>query len=231
MSTEDPAAVPDDTPLDGLGILAEQFVELTDGIELHELYTPAGLLSALWYPADGSEHAVVMGGGALGGLLGGGGLYHDLGLSLAAQGIAAASIAWRQPNNLDACTHDMLAAMQLMARRGARRFTTVGHSFGGAIAIRAAAAVPTALVPAIVTLATQSGGCEPAESLGDRELLLFHGDNDKILPAMSSEMVRMLAGTGELVILPGEGHLLADSKQIIIERLLDWIPQSLGVAD
>lgn len=218
----------DDTPVDGLGVLAEQFVEVADGIELHELYTPTGLLSLLWYRADGAERAVVMGGGALGGLLGGAGLYHELGQSLAASQIAAVSIGWREPNNLDRCTHDMLAAMQLMARRGAQRFVTVGHSFGGAIAVRAAAAVPPTLVPGIVTLATQSGGCEPAETLGDRELLLFHGDNDQILPAMSSEMVRMLAGTGELVILPGEGHLLAESKAIIIDRLTEWIPRVLS---
>lgn len=54
-------------------------------------------------------------------------------------------------------------------------------------------------MPGVVTLATQSGGCEPAESLVDREIIYFHGDADRILPPMASEMVRMLAGTGELV--------------------------------
>jgi len=229
MAADSPE-VPDDTPVDGLGILAEQFVEIAPGVELHELYTPAGLLSMLWYPAASAEPAVVMGGGALGGLLGAAGLYHQLGQALAARGFAAASVGWRQPNHLDACTHDMLAAMQLMARRGARRFVTVGHSFGGAIAVRAAAAVPPTLVPGIVTLATQSGGCEPAESLSDRELLLFHGDDDTILPMMASEMVRMLAGTGELVVLPGEGHLLGNSTELIIDRLLEWIPAVLATS-
>jgi hypothetical protein len=217
------------SPLDALGILAKQHVELAPGIEHHELYTRGGLLSLLWYKAQtGNESAVVMGGGAMGGLLGGGGLYHDLGQTLAAIGIPAVSIAWRQPNNLDACTHDMLASMQLMAQTGPTRFVTIGHSFGGAIAIRAAVAVPSAMVPGVITLATQSAGCEPAAQLGGRKLLLFHGDSDSILPPMASEMVRMLAETGELVILPGADHLLANEGDQIIERLTSWIPEVLG---
>lgn len=184
----------------------------------------------LWYPVDDAEPAVVMGGGALGGVLGGAGLYHKLGVELAVKGIAAASVGWRRPNDLDACTHDMLAVMQLMARRGARRFITIGHSFGGAIAIRTAASVHGTLVPGVVTLATQSAGCEPAESLGDRKILFFHGDNDRILPHLSSEMVRMIAGTGELIILPGEDHLLGGAKDQILERLLKWIPETLESA-
>lgn len=218
----------DSSPLDDLGILAQQQVELAPGLEHHELYTNGGLLALHWYACDGVEPAVVMGGGAMGGMLGGGGLYHELGTRLADNGIAAASIGWRMPNHLDVCTHDMLATMQLMAQRGARRFVSIGHSFGGAIAIRAAASLPTPMAPGVVTLATQSAGCEPAESLSDRELLFFHGDTDRILPHFSSEMVRMLAGTGELVILPGEDHLLAGAKGEIIERLMTWIPEVLA---
>jgi len=222
----------DTSPIEDLQILAQQHVEYparAEGspVEHHEIYTMSGLLSMLWYPADGSESAVVMGGGAMGGLLGGGGLYHELGTELSALGIAATSVGWRRPNDLGACTHDMLAAMQFMARRGARRFVTIGHSFGGAIAIRAAASMHAEVVPGVVTLATQSGGCEPAESLGDREILYFHGDADRILPPMASEMVRMLAGTGELVLLPGEDHLLAGARDLIVERLMTWIPATL----
>jgi hypothetical protein len=36
----------------------------------------------------------------------------------------------------------------------------------------------------------------------DRPLLLFHGDRDELLPMQSSEIVRMIAGAGELVVLP-----------------------------
>jgi fermentation-respiration switch protein FrsA (DUF1100 family) len=226
-------AAPSDheSPVESLGVLAKQHVEVAPGLEHHELYTIGGLLSLLWHKVVNSTEpngaGVVMGGGAMGGLLGGGGLYHHLGRQLAELSIPSVSVGWRQPNNLDVCTNDMLAAMQLMAAEGATRFVTIGHSFGGAIAIRAAASVPQSLVPGIVTLATQSGGCEPAESLRDRELLLFHGDNDQILPHMTSEMVQMIAGTGELVILPGADHLLATELETISDRLIQWIPDLL----
>lgn len=215
------------TPVDDLGILAGDYVVLADGLEHHEMYTMTGLLSLLIHPADGNEPAVVMCGGAMGGLLGGGGLYHDLGNRLAAIDIAAARVSYRRPNDIGRCTHDVLATMQLLARRGARRFVVIGHSFGGAVAIQSAASMNADIVPGVVTLATQSAGCEPVETLADRRLLFIHGTSDQILPHASSEMVRMLAGHGELVLLPGEDHLLKAAKDDIAERLMTWIPEVL----
>ncbi len=223
MSDTDPSS-----PLGDLGVLAQDSVTLADGLEHHELYTMGGLLTVLWHPADGDERAVIMCGGAMGGLLGGGGLYHELGTKLAAQNIAAARVSYRQPNRIDHCVLDLLATMQVLARRGARRFVTIGHSFGGAVAIRAAAAMHAELVPGVVTLATQSADCEPVSTLSDRQLLFFHGTNDQILPAQSSEMVRVMAGHGELVLLPGEDHLLKGASDQIVERLVDWLPETLA---
>lgn len=216
------------TPVDDLGILAGDHVVMSDGVEHHEMYTMTGLLSIIMHPADGHEPAVVMCGGAMGGLLGGGGLYHELGIRLSEINIASARVSYRKPNDLGRCTHDALATMQLLARRGARRFVVIGHSFGGAVAIQSAASMNAELVPGVVTLATQSAGCEPVETLADRELLFFHGTNDQILPHASSEMVRMLAGHGELVLLPGEDHLLKAAKDEIAERLMAWIPDVLA---
>jgi hypothetical protein len=42
-------------------------------------------------------------------------------------------------------------------------------------------------------------------------------------------MVQAMAGSGEVVILPGDGHLLAKSDEVITERLNDWLPSALGV--
>ncbi|HCB37507.1 MAG TPA: hypothetical protein DEP66_04750, partial [Acidimicrobiaceae bacterium] len=76
-----------------------------------------------------------------------------------------------------------------------------------------------------MTFATQSAGCEPAEGLAERvPVLLFHGDRDELLPAAASEMTRMLIGGGELVVLPGAGHLLTEAATTLRERLLDWVP-------
>src|SRR5690606_37734287 len=111
---------------------------------------------------------------------------------------------------------------------GARRFVTMGHSFGGAIAVRAGIML-SEHCRGVVTLATQSAGCEMAAALGDTPLLLFHGDRDELLPAFSSEMVHDIAGgRGELVVLPGAGHLLAEAADELRTRLLAWLPEVLA---
>ena len=105
----------------------------------------------------------------------------------------------------------------------------MGHSFGGAVAINVALAMPVPVV-GVVTLSTQSAGCERADELGDRPLLLLHGDRDELLPVATSETVRMIAGTGELVVLPGAGHLLTEAADELRTRLIEWIPKVLGDA-
>ena len=47
------------------------------------------------------------------------------------------------------------------------------------------------------------------------------------LPFEASEMVRAIAGGGELVRLPGDGHLLANSGTAIWDRLETWLPDAL----
>jgi len=162
-------------------------------------------------------------GGAMGGLPGPAeGMYHRLGLEWAARGVAVVRVGYRKPNDLDDCTIDLCAAVDLASRSGARQAITLGHSFGGAIAIRTACALGEA-VAGVVTYATQSAGCEQAEELNGRPLLMFHGDRDELLPVQASEMVRFIAGTGELVVLPGEGHLLAGAEALLLERTLAFV--------
>ncbi len=220
-----------ETPLDQLSILAMQSVSIDADLEHLEIYTSEGLLTLLWHGAADLENAVVFVGGAMGGLLGpGGGLFHQLGRVLPSHGIGVMRVSYRRANDLARCVHDTVAAMDLMARHGARRFVTAGHSFGGAVAIQAAANFDRDSVPGVVTFATQSAGCEPAETLADRDLLLFHGTADRILPPQSSEMVRFLAETGELVLLPGADHLLESVGPQIFERLLTHLPGVFAAA-
>jgi predicted esterase len=219
----------DDGPLAQLRVLAMQEVELAPGLRHLELYTMGGLLTVLWHGDPSAPFAVLACGGAMGGVLGpADGLYHDLGRFLAADGIGMLRIGYRRPNDLDACVHDLAAASELACRQGAGRFVAMGHSFGGAVVVRLAVSVPE-LVAGVVTLATQSAGCESAHRLAC-PLLLFHGDHDELLPAAASEMVRMLAGRGELVILPGSGHLLREAGSELRARLRMWIPETLASA-
>lgn len=230
-STEETTAQSGSSPLDQLGVLAMQSVQVDENLDHLEIYTTSGLLSVLWHGQPELENVAVCVGGAMGGLLGpDGGLYHELGRALPERGVGVLRISYRQPNDLSLCVHDTLAVMELAARHGARRFVTLGHSFGGAVAVQAAAHLETESVPGVVTFATQSAGCEPAELLADRNLLLFHGTNDQILPFQASEMVRMLAGTGELVLLDGADHLLKPVGDQLLTRLLDHLPAVFDAA-
>src|SRR4029453_4711872 len=155
------------SPLAALDALAAQEVEVTDRLRHVEMYTLGGLLTMLWHGEPDHEHVVLACGGAMGGLLGpADGLYHDLGVRFAEQGIGLVRVGYRKPNDLGACVHDLVAVAELVARRGPKRFFTRGHSLGGAVAIRAAIVIGDDAVGA-VTLATQSAGCEEAERLGE----------------------------------------------------------------
>jgi len=79
-----------------------------------------------------------------------------------------------------------------------------------------------------VTLATQSAGCEMAGELGGTPLLLLHGTNDEILPPETSTVVQMLAGHGEVVLLPGTGHLLTEATDEVQRRTLEFVTDQLA---
>jgi pimeloyl-ACP methyl ester carboxylesterase len=217
-------------PFDLLGSLAMQEVEVAPGLFHVEIYCRGGLLTLLWHGDRDAEAVVLMGGGAMGGMLGpADGAYHDIATTLAREhGIGTVRMGYRRPNDLPDCILDMAAAADLASRAGAQRFVTVGHSFGGAVAVGCAIALP-AYVKGVVTLATQSAGCEQAELLYGTPMLLLHGDADEILPAMCSEVVNELAGgQGDLVILRGAGHLLTQAGDEVRRRLLAWIPGVLA---
>ena len=217
------------SPLELLEVMAREEVVINEDLRHLEIYTMLGLLTILWHGPVDAERVVLMSGGGMGGLLGpAGGLYHDLGVSFAEQGIGTMRVGYRKPNDLVRCVHDVAAAADLASRAGGERFVTVGHSFGGAVAVQAGMVLGQHCA-GIVTLSTQSAGCEDAAMLSDAvPLLLLHGDRDEILSADTSRVVQMLVGHGEIEILPGSGHLLSESADLLRSRLGDWIPAQLG---
>jgi len=216
------------SPLELLEALAREEVVLVPDLRHLEIYTMRGLLTILWHGPVDSDRVVVMGGGGMGGLLGpAGGLYHDLGTQFAEAGIGTMRVGYRKPTDLVRCVHDLAAAGDLASRAGSDRFVTVGHSFGGAVAVQAGMVLGS-YCRGIVTLATQSAGCEDAGALAeDVPVLLLHGDRDEILPPDTSMVVRMLIGHGEVEILPGTGHLMTEAADHLRERLGAWIPDHL----
>ena len=172
MSDERPG--PPRTPLDALGVIARQDVELAPGLRHHEVYTMQGLLTLLWHePAEGvaaRDAALVLCGGAMGGLLGpAGGLYQRLGEVWAERGVPVLRVSYRRANDLDTCCLDVAATVQLAVGTGAERVVVMGHSFGGAVAVRVGVGLDP-LVAGVVTFATQSAGCELAAGLHGKPL-------------------------------------------------------------
>ena len=149
-----------------LGVLARQSVRIEPGLEHHELFTTAGLLTVLWHGPPDAEAVLVACGGAMGGLLGpADGLYQDLGLRPGRRRHRHPAGGLPLPGELAMCSLDLAAALQLAERNGAVRAVTMGHSFGGAVAVRVGAALPD-IVTGVVGLATQSAGCEVAARPG-----------------------------------------------------------------
>ena len=217
-------------PLDLLEALARQEVTITPTLRHVEVFTMRGLLTILWHGDPDAESVVVVCGGAMGGLLGpADGFYQWLGDELATQGsgVGVLRVGWRRPNDIDLCTLDLLAAADLAARTGAERFVTGGHSFGGAIAVRAGMAMGE-WTRGVVTFATQSAGCEEAGGLS-APLLAYHGDRDEILPAVSSQVVgQLVGGDADVRICEGAGHLLTEAGDRLRAEVPGWLTERLA---
>jgi len=214
-----------ETPLDALGIMASQQAILGPNLRQVEMYTRRGLLSLLWHEPDAvaQKVGVVMVGGAMGGTLGpGDSLFHALGEALVAVGVPSIRLSYRKPNDMDSCCVDTAAAVQLLVGSGADAVVIMGHSFGGAVAIRVAVGL-SEMVCGVVTFATQSAGCEIAGGLHSTPLLMFHGDSDSILPLEASEVVRAIAGTGDLRVMHGDDHLLVKSHDVMFSSTMEWL--------
>jgi pimeloyl-ACP methyl ester carboxylesterase len=219
-----PEEPPGRTPLDLLGRLSTAEVTLAPALRLVETYTLGGMLKLLWHGDAAAEEVVLLGGGGMGGFLGPAhGLYLHLGRELARHGMGVIGVDYRRPGNLDRCLLDVAATADWAMRGGARRFVCVGHSFGGAVAVQAGTTL-RGFCAGVVTLATQSAGCEVAAQLGDIPLLLVHGDRDEVLSADDSAMVRAIAGHGDLRVFAGAGHQLDEIHLELRKLLLEWIP-------
>ena len=198
-----------------------------------------GPIAAMWHPAtDGeSRGAVLCVGGFDGGFDGPAeGIYADLAEALPLRGIGVLRLDFRvktSPGPIDDGTLDILAGIGWLVERGIGRVALIGHSYGGAIVIRAA--YRSDAVAGVCALSTQTMGIDPNEvrSLAPRPLLLIHGGADWRLPPRLSEWVYSLAGEGrELQILDGATHSLRQRRDDLWVLLLDWLDRVLpGVAD
>jgi dienelactone hydrolase len=154
-------------------------------------------------------------------------LYPRLCEELAAEGARALRVRFRNPVDLSASVADVLAGVDLLARLGVERVALLGHSFGGAVVI--AAAARTSLAGTVIALATQSYGAAAAAELGPRcSILLLHGTGDRVLPDVCSRHVYSIAREPkELRLLPGVGHTMVEAADDVHDIVTGWLRAKL----
>ena len=193
-----------------------------------------GPIAVRWHPPQGVRRrgGVLCVGGFDGGFDGPAeGVYVDLARVLPRRGVGVLRLDFRvkaSPGPIGDGTFDALAGIDWLVERGCRRVALIGHSYGGAIMIRAAARSTRAV--GVCALSTQTMGIEPSEvrSLAPRPLLLIHGSADWRLPPRLSEWVYAVAGDGrELRILDGATHSLRQRRGELRTLLLDWLDRAL----
>lgn len=192
-----------------------------------DIVTNRGILEARFFPSPGATRAAVWVGGVGGGFDSpASNLYDRLARRFQDEGVASLRLRYRFPTELDEAVLDVLVGVTVLTSLDLGNVAVIGHSFGGAVAIKAA--VLSQEVATVVTLATQSFGTEFASHLGRRPLLLIHGAADRVLSSHASVSIAdRVRGPKQLVVLPGTGHTL-DETAAEVERLVhDWITANL----
>lgn len=156
------------------------------------------------------------------------GLYPRLADQLMADGIASLRVRFRDPLDLVEATFDALAGLAFLEQQGGKRVALVGHSFGGAVVIQAAAA--SRLAHTVVTLATQSHGADAVARLGPHcSILLIHGQADRVLPPSSSRYAYELAQQPKrLLLCPDADHSLDQAADEVHRVVRAWIVEHLA---
>ena len=194
-----------------------------------EIASERGGVRCALHWVDGAASGVVMVGGGDGGLEGPAeALYPTLGEDLAGLEIATLRVDFRVhqfPGDVEEGVADVLAGVRYLIEQGIERVGVLGHSFGGAVVIEAAAEEP--LIRSVVTLATQTAGAQRVGEIAP--LLLVHGLDDVRLSPDCSRMLHRMAGEPkQLVLLEGATHSLRQRREDVRELVRGWYVETLG---
>lgn len=194
-----------------------------------KLNTDLGLIPAILHEStQGNNTAVLWVWGARGGYAGpAGGIFANLSEEFTCQGISSLRLNYRYPGSYPDSVIDALCAIEMLKQRGLSRVLVAGHSFGGAVAIGAAAVSKYAV--AVVSLSPQTYGAGGARALSPRPLLIVHGLEDTRLPPQCARQIYEWAQEPrELVLYPGAEHSLEECKDELHDLLRRWIPEKLA---
>jgi hypothetical protein len=181
-------------------------------------------------PAQSGDAAVLWVFGSGGGLGGpAGGIYARLGAAMATRGVASLELDYRRPGDLEACVEDVLCGLSHLESLGKRRVVLVGHSFGGAVVIRAGVRSP--LVCAVCAMSSQTAGAEDVARLAPKPVLFLHGEQDEVLPASCSlELFRTAGDPKQLLLYPECAHGLDQCGTALDRDLTAWIGAVLDLS-
>jgi alpha-beta hydrolase superfamily lysophospholipase len=186
------------------------------------LVTDAGELRARLHlcPGDTAVLWVFGSGGGLGGPAGG--LYDRLGEQLRPDGVASLELDYRRPGRLPDCIADVLSGIAYLKSLGKDRIVLVGHSFGGAVVIGAAARSPEVI--AVAAMSSQSAGTGEVGELSPRPVLFVHGEADEILTSRCShDLYARAREPKQLILYPGCRHGLDQCREALDRDLAAWL--------
>ncbi len=203
------------------------YAQQQEGYETLSLQTDRGSILTRWYHALKAGAAVIYVGGVGGDFdTPANGLYPRLCRELVDKGIDGLRIQYRNPLDLPQAIYDVVAGIAFLESRGIEDIGLVGHSFGGAVVIRAGTLVDS--VRTVVTLATQSHGAQEAAHL-HKPLLMVHGSLDEILaPASSRYIFRIAREPKKLVFYESATHMLNEAAEEVFKLVREWLLEKLA---
>lgn len=185
------------------------------------LQTNHGDLDAVFVPCEGKTGCVIFIGDE-----GAEGVYRRLSEDLVANGITSLRLRPRVPGEFTDGLIDTLAACSFLKGLGGESAVIVGHSYAGAVAVRAGTISPFAC--AVAALAPQRYGTQGVEEMR-KPLLLIHGSDDQVLlPLASDDVYQRAQEPKQMVIIEGAGHSFRGEGDRLYDLLSAFITQHVS---
>lgn len=189
--------------------------------------TTRGEIRGMLHPCATAPGGAIYVGGAMGGFEGpANDLYGRLADRLRPQ-LSGLRIHYRRPGEFEECVLDVLAGASFLRGMGATDgIALVGHSFGGAVVIKAGGL--SSAVAGVAALSPQLYGTRTVEALG-KPLLLVHGMRDGVLDHAASEDIHSRALEPKRLVLYAEAdHSLDQAAGDLEELLASWLPETVA---